>query len=310
MYLSIQVTGYPDSTPYTLRDARLNTSKRERPLLLPALAAVLGAVLAATGLLESDAGTWPDGAIATVNSSVIAEREYRDYLDALQRDRRSPLSESDRRHVLDRLIDERLLIQRALDTGVATSDAAVRKAMVDAMVENLLNEVSAAPPTDTALREFFAREQAYFASPPLLHISRMMFRGENAQVRAEQARARLQQEPFDVVSAALADMEIVALPATPIPANRLQVYLGPTQTEVAMKLQTGEISPVLEDGKTRVILLCAQRVDSEAPPLEAIREQVVTEYQRRAAEVRLREYLDNLRDDAEVRIAEERLGDR
>ena len=51
-------------------------------------------------------------------------------LDAVRADRRSDLSKEQERQILERLIDEELLIQNALETGFANSDRSVRSTIV------------------------------------------------------------------------------------------------------------------------------------------------------------------------------------
>lgn len=265
------------------------------------LGAAVGALLAATGLVERQAAV-PGNVLAEVNGEAIAEVEYLNYLQAMQLDRRRPLDAEQRLQVLDRMIEERLLLQRAEQSGLLRSDTALRKAIVDAMVQSIVASAPPAQPGETELLHFYRENIAYFSSPPLLQVQRMEFRGEGAARRARDARAALiDGESFDEVEAALADKPVVAVPGAPIPANRLVQYLGPTPVGQLTELEVGAISgPHAREGGLQLVRL-AGRVEGVAPPLQQVRAQVLREYRRRASEAHLREYLDDLRAAADIR---------
>ncbi len=65
---------------------------------------------------------------------------YERVLAALAADSRNPVDDADKRRLLDRLIDEELLVQRGLELGLASSDGAVRKAVAGAMIESIVAE--------------------------------------------------------------------------------------------------------------------------------------------------------------------------
>src|SRR5262245_15749646 len=91
------------------------------------LGAALGPALATFDLLTvGDALTPTPEGVASVNGTAIREEDYERALAAFASDRRSPVEAGDRRHVLDRLIDEELLVQRGLDLGFSRSDRRVR----------------------------------------------------------------------------------------------------------------------------------------------------------------------------------------
>ncbi len=272
----------------------------DRPTLLLLAGALSGGLLAASGLMERDQPVLPPGVTATVNGSPIYTRQWQTYLDALQQERTRPLTGTDRARVLDRMIDERLLIQRGLDSGLVESDSTVRKAIVDAMVENLLAEVAASQPDEAQLQIFFVENLDYFAGPDLLRMDRMVFEGEAARERAGLALALLGERSFDTVKSNHADTEVLILPDTPVPLTRLQNYLGPVQTLVAEGLSSGEYSGLVADGGQWIILLCRERQAAQAPTFEQIQLQVAGEYLRRQGDQRLRLYLNELRADANI----------
>lgn len=266
-----------------------------------AVGALVGALLAATGLLEPRSDALPPGVIATVNGSPIYEAQFRAYVDTLRQDRRNALDSRELDQVLTRMIEERLLIQRGLDMGLAESEAAIRKAIVDTMAEGLLADVSSRPPAEADLLAFFAENSAYFTSPDLLQIRRMVFSGERARQRAAQAHDALSTDSFSATKAAFADPDVLSLPASPVPLNRLQTYLGPSQSRTASALTAGEYSEILADGERWIILYCVNRQAAPAPEFAAVKTQVISEYRRRQEESHLRQFLNELRAEADIR---------
>jgi parvulin-like peptidyl-prolyl isomerase len=267
--------------------------------------ALLGAVLAASGILEPARGQLGSGQVASVNGQAISKADYLGYLELLARDKRNPMSDADRRHVLERIIEEKLLIQRGLEIGLAHSDPSVRKSIVNAMIETTVSDTATAEPGAGELAAFYRDNSNYFASPATAQVRRMVFRGASAAERAQAAYRRLAAEDWSRVQADLADTDILSLPGSLLPLNKLRGYLGPTLTERALLLAPGDYSAPLADqaGYTIVQLLHLRK--SEPQPLEKIRDQVLREYQRRAGDDALRSYLNELRGAADISIDED-----
>ena len=207
-----------------------------------ALAGVAAAGLALLG--GGDAPPRPaPGAVATVNGAVVRDADYQRALAALAADRREPIGESERRFVLDRLVDEELLVQRALELGLARSDRLVRNQLVAAMIAAVTEDAAAAEPSDAALRAFHAENADFFAAPGRLRARQLWVRAaplrtpDEARARAVEAAARLRAgEPFDAVAAALGD-PLVA----PLPDAALRRYLAElrARAEIHVAADTG-----------------------------------------------------------------------
>ncbi|MEH6580997.1 MAG: peptidyl-prolyl cis-trans isomerase [Halioglobus sp.] len=268
-----------------------------------ALGAVVGALLAASGLVEDTLAPLDEDIIASINGENIYRSQYQSYADLLQQDRPGALSDKDRQHILNRLIDEKLLIRHGQQSGLVQTDPAVRKAIVDAVIENIISSRKGAVAEEAELQQFYEENGAYFSQAPLLQVQRMVFYGPRAKARSEQAYSALAKgEPFAQVQQELADREVLSLPDTPIPASRLPGYLGPSQAAIAGKLTRGQISQPIESGDHWTILQLLDRVPGQSPPLSEIRDQVQREFQRRGNDQALRTQLDELRADADVRI--------
>ncbi|RIL06076.1 MAG: hypothetical protein DCC71_07970, partial [Proteobacteria bacterium] len=221
-----------------------------RPVVLLALGAIAGLVAAAAGLVAParDAAVLPGDAIAQVNGTPLRRADYERAVEALAADRRGALAEDDKRHVLDRLVDEELLVQRAFELGLARSDRRVRADLVTAMIESITGEASLREPDESELRAFFEANRDYFALPGRQHVEQV-FVGAAAEsdpaalARARDAAARLRAGASAAeVQAIAGDAPVAALPAAPLPAAKLREYLGPAAAQAVAALAPGEVS--------------------------------------------------------------------
>lgn len=286
-------------------------SSGRRARLLLACGAAAGLVMAAASLLSSpDAGRLPAGAVASVNGVPIREEEYVRLVAALASDRRSPLGDDDRRHVLDRLIEEELLVQHAVDLGLLHTDRRVRGDLVSAVLGSVGAAADLVEPSASELESFYADNADYFATPGRLWVREFFFandggdaRGEAVE-RARRAAQRLRSgEDPDAVREALADTPVAELPSAPLPPAKLREYLGPTALSAALELAQGQVSDPVPTPQGYLVLLLVQRSEDRVRPLAEVEPQVRAEMRRRAGDRLLRERLDALRAQADVRVA-------
>jgi parvulin-like peptidyl-prolyl isomerase len=281
-----------------------------RPTLLLALGAAIGIACAAIGLLrsgEASGHALPPDAVAMVNGQVIRLDEYQRVVNGLVQDRRSGADDGTRQHVLDRLIEEELLVQRGLELGFARQDIKLRKDLSSAVIDSIVAEYEGVQPTDAELRSFYEQQRAFFTRPGHLRVRQIWCRVINpaeapgALERAQQAARRLRAgEDFTAVRQALGDTEVAPLPDGLLPVTKLADYLGATALRTLLTLAPGGVSdPVRSNTGYHVLQVIERKADS-APSLDEIKPEVIAEFRRRAADQALRTYLDDLRRRADV----------
>jgi len=272
--------------------------------------AVLGIGLAAWGLARSGApAEVPAGAVAVVNGEPISAEAFRRFADAVAAEREEPaLAPAERHRLLERMIDEELLLQRGLALGLARHEPAARRAIVSAVIAALTAEAEAGEPSEAALRDFYAKNGQRFARTPRLEVDAAFVAGgggpeETARERAARIARRLRAgDPFAEVSEELGDRPTAPVPGGPLPVETLRRYVGPTAARTAERLAVGEVSePVRGVGGYHVLALRG-RLPGRIPPFESVREQVRAEYLRSLGEEALRRTLVELRDDAEIAV--------
>ena len=286
---------------------------RARGSVLLAIGAGAGIALAATGLVASGVTRGrglPPGAVARVNGALLRADDYTRSLDALERDRRGGAEPADRRFVLDRLIDEELLVQRGLELGLARQDARVRRDLTAAVIDAVVTEHEDGTPPDADLEAFYRRERDFFARPGRLRVRQLWCRADtaadapSAEARARAAAASLRAgEDFAGVRARLGDPEIAPLPDALLSPAKLLDHLGPTALRAALELEAGAVSDPVRSATGYHVLQVVEREAEWVPPREEIADEILAEYRRRRGERALRAYLDGLRARADVEIA-------
>jgi hypothetical protein len=261
------------------------------------LAAALWSALGAPGY-----GRPERDAIATVDGVVVSRADYERALGALAADKRTPITAADERRALDSLVDEELLVRRGLDLGLGTSDLAVRKALIDAMVQFAAAEAAGREPADDELRRFYAERPELARSAPLLRVRVVSFPSRDP-ARVENMRAALRAgQDFDS-AARSAGAEAVIVPDALLPAAKVADYAGPAVRDAALALTAGEVAGPLEAGGVPTFVFLLDKREGEVPPFETVRAVVAEEWRRRAGESALQHYVDGLRRRAKIRYA-------
>ena len=101
-------------------------------------------------------------AVASVNHQQIRLAEYQRALGLFASDKRELLTEDDRSLVLQRLIDEELLIQHGITSGLIRTDMAVRSAALESVLAGLMIEIEASSgdSAEKALTDYLAHLRA------------------------------------------------------------------------------------------------------------------------------------------------------
>lgn len=236
-----------------------------------------GAVLAVfyiVRLPESiDPGT---DAVAWVNDRPISRDGYEAALRAVAGDRKTgTLREDDRNRVLQRLIDQELLIDRAIELGLHERDPQIRNqlatAMIDFLVRRAEDEASAA--TEPELRAFYEEQR---------------FRFE----RSAQYRVVLQGNA-------------VPLPGGFLLLKEIEQRLGPSTARRVAVLEPGE-SLTAGEGDHEYTVRLVERRGGAIAPFEEAREAVEAAFIRERSEAAVRDFLEAARRRTDVRVEDAR----
>lgn len=284
------------------------------PWLLLAGAAI-GLSLASAGLLErrEDTRGLPSDAAALVGERTIRRVDYQRVLAGVAGDLRSPVDASMRRRVLERMIDEELLVQRALELGLAVIDRRVRGELTSGLIDSIVAEVDRDEPSAQEVERHYQENLDFFARPGRLRARALYFSARRdddgargtALERATRARARLLAgESVDVAEAELADRQVSPVPDALLPASKIRDYVGPSVLEALLELDEGAWSRPIESGAGLYLAVPVERESRVIPPLADVEGLVRQDLQRRRGDEALRAYLDDLRSRTPILIDE------
>ena len=275
-------------TRNTVRKNMINSNADIRWLVAGAL---VGLAAAGFGILrQSSAGTdLPNNAIASVNGILI----HRDTFErAIER-----IGDADGARLIGRLVDDELLVQRGIELGMTESDTEVRAAIVNSLVASITAEADAASPSDEELLHYLEDNAERFSYTSALHVEAWQ---TDVEPVAQAFIAALRTS-----GSAVANEQIRPLPDLPpglVPVELLRDYLGPAITAAAAEMPDGSSAVFARRGSWLVVRVVAKE-RARVEDLSAIRNRVLLDYRRNLADRMLGEYLDGLRERADVRVA-------
>jgi hypothetical protein len=277
--------------------------KKLAQILLIAGAAIGLAAAMWSALGVSDALTKYSDAIAVVDGAPIPRAVFDSAIAGLESAKRNPLTEAEKREALDRIIDEELLLRRAVELGLAESDPASRKALVNAMLQFTVADTAKLEPTDEELRAFYADRPKLIAPQPLLAVRATSLANTELDAIARVQTALRDGKPFETAVTA-AGGALTLLPKGLVVPAKIAEYAGASIRDIALTLDKGETAGPIEVGRRVVFVHLIDRTDTPPPPLEDVRDLVAEEWRKRKSEDAFEQYVKALRANARVTYAD------
>ncbi|MCA3254197.1 MAG: peptidyl-prolyl cis-trans isomerase [Alphaproteobacteria bacterium] len=276
-------------------------SSLARRLFAAGAALGLGAaIVTALGPLKT--GSDDAGVAARVGDGVVTTEALDRAMAALAQDKRNPVDDKERARVLDRLIDEEALVQRGIQLGLPESDLAVRKAIVDAMLQFAAAESAAKTPTDAELRAFYDSRPDLFRAEPALKLEAVVLPAYRMDAMTRIGAAVSKGAALTAAAAAEGGAPL-PLPAAAIPRERIAGVAGPTVARIAESLKPGEVAGAAgDDGRLYIVRLAGAEPGARAD-FERVRGDVEEAWRRVENERAVDAYLAGLRRELRVRKA-------
>ena len=111
---------------------------KQQSFTLLLVGAAVGTLMAVSGSYRSL--THDNTVVAWVNGTAIGKIQYIQALELLSLERRSPINDQDRSLILNRLIEEELLVQKAIQDGALRNDLDVRQRTLQTMLDSIQSE--------------------------------------------------------------------------------------------------------------------------------------------------------------------------
>ena len=288
---------------------KTTAAKRAERLMLAG--ALLGLFIAVVTATPSDRKRLSnDGAIAKVNQQHIDRTEFAGAYQALLSDKNKAPTAADKKLVLDRLIEEELLVQRGLEIGLLEGDAAVRKAVAMAVIEFVLAQKGSDALSEANLRRFYNENKARFTPANRLQVSRIFVpymeprQSPEMTEKLDEIRTALRGGmAFSQARETFGTEILPPLPRVMLTPPKMTDYLGPELTQSASRLPQGSISDALAGPTGWHFLKIIRNQPGKPPAFETIRLQIVDAVRHQRDDKTLREYLDWLRARADIVLA-------
>lgn len=277
------------------RRTSVKQAKFEKDLRLLFAGAAIGLVAAAFGILrqESSDPDLPEYAVAIVNGAIIS-RDAFERAKSIVNSTADGVQAGEDTAVLQQLVHDELLVQRALELGMTASDLAVRQSLIDSLVASVTAEADAANPTDDELARHLETHAERFSFTSRIAIEAWQSDKESAaQQFAEQLRSNQQTETTADVD------QMQDLPSDLIPIDVAVDYVGPGIAAAAASMPEGSSAVFARRGRWLVIRLRAKE-RGVVTDVSRIRNRVLIDYRRQLAEDALEAYLQDLRSRSEI----------
>lgn len=245
------------------------------------------------GLPAAEAGM---PAAAWVNERAISEASLARAVEAIARDKQSPMTAADRNRALDTLITEELLVQQAVAIGLVDEDRGVRAAVVDAMIQTVAARAEAQAPDDATLQRFYNEHPLIGAQAGRVRIRH----ATQPWPAATGVDALRRGESFEAV---FADAINPLLPRDWLRLDQLDRYLPTSVVAPIARHQAGEIlGPMRVGDRAHFIWLQAAEA-GDRPDFSQLRPALADAWQARAREQAVADYVANLRASADIRVS-------
>jgi len=267
---------------------------------------IIGVFLAANSIVQ-ESNLIEDDWVANVGGVQISKEKYYSQLEGLARDKKNPITERDKNYVLERMIEEELLIIRAKELGLFENNQIVRGSIIQQMIKLIISENYLESVEEEALRKFYEQNIGFFSSASRLRLQQIYFSNlsGDSKERSDEAFEYLKEgASYDEVSK-MADQSALTIPNSMMNLSKVREYIGPTLMNLARRLEPGEFSVPMEVAGGHKIIYLFDKELSEPEEFDSIQPKILKEYQRRRDDNSLREYLEDLKGWYEIKRIKE-----
>ncbi|MDX2276280.1 MAG: peptidylprolyl isomerase [Hyphomonadaceae bacterium] len=251
-----------------------------------------GLIAAFFGAVGAPQVEWVNAPAAIVNGVPIPREALARAVVALDADSRNPVTPEREAEVLQRLIEEELLVQHGVELGLAETDFAARRALVQSVLSLAVAERAGDDASEAELRQFYLDNRGFFA-PAQRFSASIVFVRDGAD--AAQRSAAIRQSLASGADAAnLGDPIAIPMPSGALPQAQWTRLIGPEAAAAAARLAPGDVSAPIATAGGHYIVRLNGFIAAPAAPFEDVEEQVRAEWERRADERAARAYIERL----------------
>tara|TARA_B100000378_G_C17969060_1_gene386407 strand:- start:102 stop:935 length:834 start_codon:yes stop_codon:yes gene_type:complete len=238
-----------------------------------------------------------DQAIARVGEKEISRQRFEEIIKVLDDQSNSELTLEKKNLIRERLIDEELLIQRAIELDLVRNDSLVKGNVIQTMFQYIINSNELVEPSEAELREYFSKEKNYFSSGRRYKLKNYTFRNLDD---AETAINLLNQSDLESFLKLVETESAIDLPNVFLTPQKIRDYLGPKVLDELPSLEKGGFSNIFEINEVPSIVICIDILLDNNPKFEEIAEQIKNKFIRDREDSLVKEYIENLRNFYEI----------
>ncbi|WP_411824391.1 SurA N-terminal domain-containing protein [Leptospira sp. 'Mane'] len=266
---------------------------RNHPTAFFIIGTVVGFIFVFIGLLFPEKEKIFGDSVAIVNEYEITKQEYLRSLSGYSNDSKNPMTEEIQKNILDRLIEEELLVQRGIELGLAQRDRAIRSQIVRTVIQNVLSENVSSSPNELSLRAYYLLNKDKFLAS--LRYKVLAYEAKDEYDAKEIVlNLNLNQYPERKTFA--------RLPVIYLPPHKLVDYIGPTATEIIRSLKPGEVSQSVAFGGKPIVLKLISIQTNKEQNFNSIRKEIEAAYIQDEGDKELSGYIQSLKKKAKIKI--------
>ena len=209
-----------------------------------------------------------------------------------------PVQDRDKQ-LLQRLIDDELILQRAEELGILQADPGIRKLLARSAIDTVVRESQAVLIKEPELIAFYNDHQAVFQQPQRITLQAAQF-DDLGMANISRNAVLLGDSLKKTVS--LGGGKILPIPVSPLPKHMLIRYLGISLTDLALGLSATQISQPIVQGDNIYLLQVIENQPATLMPFEQVRETVMTELVSRQRRDSLTTTLEELKQTASIQL--------
>ena len=238
-----------------------------------------------------------DSAVARVGEKEISMQRFEEIIKVLDDQSNSELTLEKKNMIRERLIDEELLIQRAIELDLIRNDSLIKGNIIQTMFQHIINSNEVIEPSEKQLRDYFRKEKDYFSSGKRFKLKNYSFRNLN---EAETGSKYLKKNNFDAFLNLTNKENIFDVPEVFLTPQKIRDYLGPKALQELENLNKGDYSEVIKLNDIPSIIFCIDILYSKTPLFEEIYDQIKDKFIREREDILVKEYIENLRNFYEI----------
>ena len=255
-------------------------------------------------------------AVAIVNDVDITEDQFLKYAINLGADIEEEEDKEILELILERMIEEELLVQRGLELNLHTKDVQVRKELIQQVI-NFIIKIENIEPTDDELEKYFLKNIKKYESNKQIQIDVIFIKSldPESQFLGTEYDYKTLENKFDQIYNAIKNKGFVEakkiynqetffeIPKDLINIKDCKQYLGPTVCKNLASFEKDQVSNPLfyQDGFYIVKLEDNIKPVVDSSFFENMKDKVIFDFNNERDDIRLKNYIQYLKDKAEIR---------